>query len=431
MFKVFNPFYLWGLLTLLIPIFIHLYNRQTNKIKILGNIRWLLEIKPGQSNFRRIYQWPLLLIRLLLISTIVFLLIDLTFQKKEKPTSKLKTLILIHPAVKDTIHLIQLAESWKNDSVQVRWLMPELPLVTEKKIKINYNQIWSLISEAEKKLKPDSIHVIAPNRANYFAGTPHPLNAALSFEFINTISDTGKLLQANIVNQNSELLWFESGSAATEYKIQNNLISDKTELKWIKEKNIIIVKSSDVNYTIPISIFDTLKINFIKDKKFEKQYKILKTIFKTLADYYHIPVLLLENSKKSNWLVLFNDSLPTKSNYDFKLLWKYKSVKGSNWLEMINTDTVLIRKEIKTGNIINGGLLTEMRPFFLDFKYKNVQKIPIDNRLQGEININGNLKNRLKNKLNPDQIYFYNYRVWFGVFALGLFALERLWPKQK
>jgi len=431
MFKIFSPVYFWGLLALLIPIFIHLYNRQTNKIKILGNVRWLTEIKPAQTNFRKIYQWPLFLIRLLLISTIVFLLIDLTFQKKEKSSSKLKTLILIHPAVKDTAHLLQLAENWQNDSVQVRWLMPNFPLLIEKKIKIYNNEIWSLIAEAEKKLKPDSIHVIAPNQASYYIGTQHPLNAKLSFELINTIDDTCKLLQANIVNQNPELLWFESNDKKTEYKIQNNLISDKTELQWIKEKNIINVKSSKINYTIPITTIDTLKINFITDKKFEKEYKILKTVFKTLGEYHNIPVLFSENSKKSNWLVLFNDSLHSNSNYDYKLLWKYKPSKVSNWLEFIDTHTILIKKEIKTGNIINGGFLTEMRPFFLDFKYKNIQKLPIDNRLQSEINMNGNLKNKLGNNINPDSTSFYNYRIWFGVFALVLFALERLWSKQK
>jgi len=79
-----TPISFWALLALLVPLVFHLWNKKKRNVVKIGSIAWLTEAKKNKPalNFS-ISEWPLLLMRFLMIVALVFLLAQ-PFLTKDK-----------------------------------------------------------------------------------------------------------------------------------------------------------------------------------------------------------------------------------------------------------------------------------------------------------------------------------------------------------
>ncbi len=77
-----NPLASIGLVSLLIPILIHLFNPNRGKIVLIGNLYLIEKVKNKKVTEVKIRQWLLLVTRLLFLTLLTLLLIELLFPKK-------------------------------------------------------------------------------------------------------------------------------------------------------------------------------------------------------------------------------------------------------------------------------------------------------------------------------------------------------------
>lgn len=76
-----NPLASLGLLSLLIPILIHLFNPNRGKTVLIGNLYLIEKVKNTKVTEVKIRQWLLLVTRIIFLTTLTLLLIDLLFPK--------------------------------------------------------------------------------------------------------------------------------------------------------------------------------------------------------------------------------------------------------------------------------------------------------------------------------------------------------------
>ncbi|MDJ1495997.1 BatA domain-containing protein [Cytophagaceae bacterium DM2B3-1] len=433
MWQAVNPVYWWGLGALAIPILIHLYNRRPTKVKILGSLRWLTEVQPAQANFRRVQQWPLLLIRLALLVVVILLLVDLYTTHTNKALGKLKIVILIHPEAGDSIQFRQLAQKWQNDSVQVRWLTPRFSVINEPLEKDTSNvSIWSLLAEADKKFPSDSIHVIAPDRSDYWRGKRIPTQASLSWELTPVKKDTFQLVQASLINKEPELLWFYSSPEYTGYvweKGTTNTSGRRPQVEYLKDQQIIKVSQNQKSYEVSVGRIDTLQIAGAIADQYLDEWHIFQVSVRAVAAFHKIPVRFVGVTEKADWLVSMGKDLPIGNSAQPALWWNYYPDNHAGWIQTVKMDSLIIHKKLSTGQVLEGGWLQAIRPYVLAFKTKNVIRPALDYRkidlLSDSLTVNPNMI-----IAGTDHSASYDYRVWFGMAALVLLALERIWPKQ-
>jgi hypothetical protein len=429
MWQIAEPLYGWALLALVIPVLIHLYNRRRTRVKVLGSVRWLREVQPAQWHFRRIHQWPLFLIRTLLIGGVVLLLLDIYRTGKAGPPPSVHTLILIHPEAGDTLQFRQLGEGWQNDSVRVHWLAPGLPSVAEQIRRADYPYIASLLAEADARFRPDSMHLIAPNRADYLGNTPVRTAAALSWELTDLPGDTIRLLQATLSGDEPELLWFRTGPEETRYWTQTgpaNTASGQTE--WINERNVIRVRDGATTYEVPVISPDTLSVAGLGTAEHPAEWQTFRAVLEAITGYHNVPVQFTESPANADWIIRLNNDSIQDFNGKPDVYFIYQPSPGTAYLEPIRKDCLLIRKELTPAVILEGGIMQALRPFVLAFKYKQADQPEADYRAV-DLPVPTAASAPGYAASAPAEQPSRKLRFWLGIFVLGLVALERTWPK--
>ena len=86
MLQLINPLWLWAIAGIIVPVLIHLWHIKTGKTLKIGSIALLGESTRQSSRSFRITDWPLLLLRCLLLLLLAFLLTEPMWQKRAKLT---------------------------------------------------------------------------------------------------------------------------------------------------------------------------------------------------------------------------------------------------------------------------------------------------------------------------------------------------------
>lgn len=84
--EFYRPQWLWGLLLVAVPVWIHFFGIRTRKAKVIPSLLWLLKVNPSQRSKSRLKDLIVLLLRML---TIVFVVLSLA-----RPRSSLSTKLL-------------------------------------------------------------------------------------------------------------------------------------------------------------------------------------------------------------------------------------------------------------------------------------------------------------------------------------------------
>jgi hypothetical protein len=434
MWQIHNPAYWWALLAMAIPIVIHLYNRRRTKVKILGTIRLLHEVQAAQWNFRRLHQWPLLLIRMLLLTVVVLLLVDLYRSSTPRKPEELHALILIHPAAGDTGQYRQLAAGWQNDSVKVHWLAPGFPPATEP-AREKDDHLWSLVAEADMHFQTDSIHIIAPNRQAYFTGTPPYTSATLSWDLTEVTSDSVKLLWAREADNEPELLWFRTAADLSEYRLQKGLSTaapQQPEVTYAADKKHLQVKKGTYTYQVPVSSPDTLTIAALLKDAMTDEWQLFQKSVQAVAQYHQVPVTFVDASDRNiDWLVNMGEAAQIPEEAKYALIFRYAPGKSTDWLETMGKSSLLIRKELTIAQVLEGGFLEALRPHLLAFKYKEASPVQADfRRTDLAVSKERSGKGQVASVQEFAQPAAGNEQWWLGLLSLILLTLERIWPKK-
>jgi len=129
-FVVRNPIALLGLLSLIIPILIHLFNPSRGKTILIGNIQLIAKAKNLRVTEVKIKQWLLLVTRLLILLILTLIVIDLVQIKDKSPANSRHAFVtpnwLEQATTKEKRDLVS-----QSDTDKYYLMHPDFPLIDD------------------------------------------------------------------------------------------------------------------------------------------------------------------------------------------------------------------------------------------------------------------------------------------------------------
>lgn len=283
-----NPSFLWALLGLSIPLAIHLWSRKQGKTIKVGSIKYLQDSDSKRSRSIKLNELWLLLLRMLLITILVFIMSEPRWNYKTENTP---ITYLVEPSLLDSPKSIRLFDSLAL-KYEVRFLHSEFPVYDSKFSEAKHLETpyyWQLAREMQS-LKTDSIVVFTNAFLTGVKGKRPEIDKNIYWVSLN--SDESK---TNLV-----------GTLKSENEVEIiSAISDVEVFKFEKEIQNITPESRDSILEIEK---DTLKVKMYSEDKFKTESKYLKASFLAISKYLSHPIKI-QNIKKEDSLKLTSNNL--------------------------------------------------------------------------------------------------------------------------
>lgn len=174
------PLGLSALLALVIPVLLHLHRRQQRKTTPFAALRWIRG--PARPRRRlRLEQWPLLLLRLVLLVALALLLAEPVW-RGERPASG--DWVVVVPGVDAAQARAQLALP----AAHWHWLLPDFPALSARTpAGDDAAAVASLLRELDSELPAGvALHVLAPPLLRGLDGGSMRLSRAVDWQIVNS-----------------------------------------------------------------------------------------------------------------------------------------------------------------------------------------------------------------------------------------------------
>lgn len=355
-----NPSYIVGLLGLLVPLLIHLWNRNTHVVIQVGSTKLLETSEENRANKIQFQDLWLFLLRACIIACAVFLIIQPFYQKAtETKEVKTKNWLLIEPNLFEKKEIKNLINTYPN--YEKRLLQNHFPILNDStKIDTKNNDYYQLLSTLHTQSNTTDSIIILSNTFLKNFNSPIP-----------TVATHIEWKQIPIFEKNEFLI----NETKTGESDQNHLKINTTEETKITD--------------------DTIHLHLLKDKKYNQEIKHFKAAIKAIEKASKTPIKITEsndtNIEESNYLICFTDSSKCKTINQTTIQYSPKENKQKHIVQNKKTNQYTLQKNLKS---INTQLPKELAELILKPK-KNQQEIITKNDQRTLI------KDQLKTKQSP------------------------------
>jgi len=174
------PLGLSALFALVVPVLLHLHRRQQQKTTPFAALRWIRG--PARPRRRlRLEQWPLLLLRMLLLIALALLLAEPVWRGERAASGDWVVVVPGVDAAQARAHLALPAAQW-------RWLLPDFPLIAARTpVADDAVAVASLLRELDSELPAGvALHVLAPPLLQGLDGGSVRLSRAVDWQTVNS-----------------------------------------------------------------------------------------------------------------------------------------------------------------------------------------------------------------------------------------------------
>lgn len=279
-----NPSFLWALLGLSVPVAIHLWSKKEGKTIKVGSLKFLQESDSQKSSSIKLNEFWLLLLRMLLITILVFILAEprLYYKSENSPIT-----YLVEKSLLSSSKVRSLADSL-NNTAEVRFLETDFPEYQPEIVKDTLSEspnYWKLAKEMET-LKTDSVVVFTNAFVSGVKGKRPEISKNINWINLNAGSSKTNLVGA-----------FKRGDEIERISV----ISDAEGFKFQKEKQNLNTSEIESEFrNIPVVELDTLQVQIYAEEEFQAESKYIKASFLALEKYLEHPIEIL-NFEEENF----------------------------------------------------------------------------------------------------------------------------------
>ena len=260
-----NPIWLYGLLGLLVPIAIHLLSRKEGKTIYIGSIRHLTDSDTAQFSSIRLNEILLLILRLLLLTVLVFILAGFSFNLDRNDK---KLWLVIEKGVEKEEQYKPLLDSLSTNGFEIHWLTSGLPEFKDSTTSVEGLSYYKLLTDIESQA--DTAVVMSYGYANRFKGEKISLPAKVEWLSVEP-NETNVAVQAIQINDDS----------VTTRIMNSNLNGTSFDYKRISNNNLEQIAKVD---SLKLDLNDTIDIVIISDVKFDYDKKIILASLQAIAN---------------------------------------------------------------------------------------------------------------------------------------------------
>lgn len=219
MFEIAQPLLLLATCGILVPLAIHLWNRRPPRLLATGSIRWFKGSTSQSARSLQLKNWPLLLLRCLMLLVFSLLLAGLFWEQPLTESENKPSLFLVEAGLAG-----RKSQAWVDslamEGKEVRLLAPALPpLADSLRWKGKRVDIWGIMKEADTlKTHADSVHIYSPLFQGYFSTERPQLHKQFFFleppypqqpqEYAAGLYQTGDSLLLKVMDYHPERIYF-------------------------------------------------------------------------------------------------------------------------------------------------------------------------------------------------------------------------------
>ncbi|RYE22843.1 MAG: hypothetical protein EOP42_23935 [Sphingobacteriaceae bacterium] len=231
MLQLINPFWLWATAAIIVPIAIHLWHIKTGKTLKVGSIALLGESARQSSRSFKITNWPLLLLRCLLLLLLAFLLTGPLWQKQAKQTPAKGWILVEKISVKKVYqHFKPTIDSLLKRGYELHLLDTSFKAVKLAEVlkdtipqqkQVDY---WPLLKLLEQKNpQKNKVYLFTSNQLHHFSGKKPTLNLNLNWQTYTPADSVSTWIQNAFFtsNDNIRVITGKSKPAGTSFSTIN------------------------------------------------------------------------------------------------------------------------------------------------------------------------------------------------------------------
>lgn len=298
-----NPLYLYGLFGLLVPIAIHIWSKKEGRLIRVGSTQFFPEAESKQSSSLHLNEIWLLILRLLLICTLVFI-----FAQPMIPSSQQQSeqLAFISPKLKNHKQALAFKDSLVNQGYSLKWFTPGFPDIDEEVQTADTTYFWQLLSDLEELQIANSV-IVCNVKLKDVVGKRPRLNTQHSFVHFSTNDANTFLVEA--INNDEGAFKVIEGKSSGQVTVFEDYISDGNKVTL--EKGILTVEGIQNSVSV---LSDTLSITIRNEDKYKKDAFFISSAIKTIQAYTKW-LIVLSNDDNADWLIWLSDSELPKGEF--------------------------------------------------------------------------------------------------------------------
>ena len=260
-----HPIWLYGLLGLLIPIGIHLLSRKEGKTIYIGSIRHLTDSDTAQFSSIRLNEILLLILRLLLLTILVFILAGFSLNLKSNNS---KRWLVIEKGIEKETQYRSIIDSLTTDGFEVHWLMSGFPVLKDSATSVTPTNYYKLLTDIESQA--DTAVVMSYGYANRFKGEKISLPPKIKWLSIEP-RESNLIIQATAVKGDSVVARLTNSN------------SSGTSLHYRPMSSSDFEKAAGID-SLQLLPPDTIDIAIVNDLKFDYDKKIILASIQAIAN---------------------------------------------------------------------------------------------------------------------------------------------------
>tara|TARA_R100000935_G_scaffold58788_1_gene97980 strand:- start:2311 stop:3609 length:1299 start_codon:yes stop_codon:yes gene_type:complete len=282
-----NPTYLWALLGLVIPVAIHFWSNKEGRTIKIGSVQFLTNSDVKQTNSIKLNELLLLLLRILIITVLVFILAEPHIKRAQENA---QITYLIEPSLLNNPSLGSLVDSLQQNS-SIRLLQtsfPDLDTYNEEEIKNPIPNYWQLAKVMED-LPSDSIVVFTNGYLQGFKGKRPILSRNIAWIVLDAEVQVTEILEVVQKGDEVEVLELLSDQQKLSFNKQKlPLNSDELQFNETKDSVRFLAKNEQLWHSLKIQ--DSIAILIYYEEELEATKFYLEASFNALSKYLERPI---------------------------------------------------------------------------------------------------------------------------------------------
>lgn len=282
---LFNTTYLWGLLSLLVPLAIHLLNRGNVKTIKVGSVKFLPNTETKQARNIRLNELLLLLLRALILILLVCILVSPKINTNVKKTS---LVYLVEPALLQDDFFDSFLGKLSEDA-EIRLFAKGFKALTETEslptdTPPNY---WQLVSDLEE-IKADSIVIITRGLVSGLKGARPQTSVNTDWVIFDNEITRDEVLAAQAFKDSLKLLTIRSNSKWTRFE---HTYLPQTDAGISIENDSLVFRVQNQR-KVPLLSQDTITVGIIYDEDFAREATYFEKAFQVISNFTKTPLTI-------------------------------------------------------------------------------------------------------------------------------------------
>ncbi|KAA2219702.1 hypothetical protein F0361_08960 [Maribacter flavus] len=272
-----QPTYLWALLSLAVPLLIHLLNKGDVKTVKVGSVKFLRESDTKQSRKIRLHELFLLLLRMLLLGLIILYLAEPRWKTK---VQKVALTYLIEPSLASNEAFMAFADSLPQNDI--RWFAENFPDLEAEVDRGTVPTYWQL-AQSLTEIHSDSIVVFTKGLAKGIKGPRPVVDPNVRWVIVENETEVVEPIGAKIIGDSIRLFEAKSSSQITD--LQANMLSKNDASVVSLTADSLVWNASGETTKVPILQNDTLHVTVAFDESYEREMWYVTSALKAIGTY--------------------------------------------------------------------------------------------------------------------------------------------------